>query len=165
VDVELDIDDEALSELSSVPEQESSQILELGERIVREGSSLVSFFSEDADSNVGLLDHVDIVGSVTNSQSNSSCLSFLHKSDDVSFLGRRESVGNGGSSAFVYFVEQVGAFFALHDGGQLAATDHESVVSLLVLSNGRDLSELLFNVDFLILNHEDWEVVSFEETA
>ena len=52
-------------------EEESAEELELPDCIIRVSSCLVAFLSKDTNSNVGLLDHVHVISSITDSQSNS----------------------------------------------------------------------------------------------
>ena len=52
-------------------EEESAKELELPDGIIRVSSCLVAFLAKDTNTNVGLLDHVHIISSITDSQSNS----------------------------------------------------------------------------------------------
>ena len=82
-----------MSLLPSVPEQQSSQVLELYNCIVCESSCLVAFFSLDPDTNVGRLYHIHVVESITNCQ---NCLLVfeltLDKIGHYRFLHRRRSI-------------------------------------------------------------------------
>jgi hypothetical protein len=52
-------------------EEESAEELELPDGIIRVASCLVAFLAKDANTNVGLLDHVHVISSITDGQSNS----------------------------------------------------------------------------------------------
>ena len=53
---------------SAMPEHESSQVLELDYRVVRESGRLIALLALDADSNMSSLDHIDIVKPIANSK-------------------------------------------------------------------------------------------------
>jgi hypothetical protein len=52
-------------------EEESAEELELPDCIIRVSSCLVAFLAKDTNTNVGLLDHVHVISTISDSQSNS----------------------------------------------------------------------------------------------
>ena len=52
-------------------EEESAEDLELTYGIIRVASCLVAFLAKNTNTNVGLLDHVHVICSITDGQSNS----------------------------------------------------------------------------------------------
>jgi hypothetical protein len=52
-------------------EEESAEELELTYGIIRVASCLVAFLAKDTNTNVGLLDHVHVICSIPDGQSNS----------------------------------------------------------------------------------------------
>ena len=97
VDIQLSVDNKVNSELSPVPEEESPQVLESGNGIVSVAGSLISFFSEDSDPNVGGLYHIYIVRTVSNAQSDGLFLVFLDKLNYFGLLRGRKAVGDCGT--------------------------------------------------------------------
>lgn len=87
MNVKLGIVDKVNAKLTTMPEKESSEIFELGNGVIRESSSLVSLFSEDTDTNIGGLDHVHIVGTISNTQRSALLKLVSDHCDDFSFLG------------------------------------------------------------------------------
>ena len=85
---------QAESVRSTVPEESSSQVLEAGHGVVGEGGSLVTFLAHEAKSNVSLLDHVNVVGTISDSSSDSAVGVGLHEVNNISFLSRGRSVDN-----------------------------------------------------------------------
>ena len=61
--------DEVEAEVRSVPEKETSEELELSNGEVCEGTGLAAFFPKDSNSNVRSLNHVHVIGTVSDSQS------------------------------------------------------------------------------------------------
>lgn len=61
-------------------------LLELFDRIVRGQSCLFTFFSFNSDSNVGFLDHTDIIASISDTQN--ALAEFLQESSDHLLLRR-----------------------------------------------------------------------------
>ena len=53
---------------SAMPEHESSQVLELDYRVVRESGRLIALLALDTYSNMGRLDHIDIVKPIADSK-------------------------------------------------------------------------------------------------
>lgn len=78
-----------------MPEKSSSQVLETGHGVIGKGRSLVTFFTHKTESDVSLLNHVDIVGTISDSGSDSGVSVGLHKVNDICLLSRRGSVNNG----------------------------------------------------------------------
>lgn len=89
-----DIVVQAESVRSTVPEESSSQVLEAGHGVIGEGSSLVTFLSHETKSNVSLLNHVNIVSTISDCGGDSVSGVGLHKVNNISFLSRRRSVDN-----------------------------------------------------------------------
>ena len=52
-------------------EKESTEELKLPDGIIRVASCLVAFLAKNTNTNVGLLDHVNVICSITDCQSNS----------------------------------------------------------------------------------------------
>mgnify|MGYP001626726200 CR=1 FL=1 len=52
-----------------MPEKETAQELELEDGEVGKWASLASLFAHDTDANMGSLDHIDIVSTITDRQS------------------------------------------------------------------------------------------------
>jgi hypothetical protein len=76
---------------STMDEHQRLQEFELTDCIVSGSCSLLSFFSEDAHSNMGLEDHIDVVCTVSNGESHLIWESLLDHVDDISFLFWRNS--------------------------------------------------------------------------
>ena len=53
---------------SAMPKHKSSQVLELDYRVVRESGRLIALFTLNTDSNMGRLDHIDIVKPIADSK-------------------------------------------------------------------------------------------------
>jgi len=104
-DVELGVENKIGPELPPVPKHQPPQVLELRDRIVRETGSLVSFFPEDPDPDIGGLDHIDIIGSVPNAESDALAFMLPDKPHDLSLLSRGESKGNGRFGVSDQFIE------------------------------------------------------------
>jgi len=81
---------------TTVPEQSSSEVLKAGNGIVSEGGSLVSLFAHQAEAKISRLDHVHVVGTVADSQSDLAVGELLHEGDDLGFLSGRGAVDNDG---------------------------------------------------------------------
>ena len=74
------------SERPTMPEEQPSQMSEFTDGVVSKGSCLVSFFSIDSHSNMCLLYHIDVVGSISNGQSNCTLNHRFEELDSLSFL-------------------------------------------------------------------------------
>lgn len=72
--------------LATMEEEERLQELELADGKVSTSGGLLSFLSEDTNTDVGLQDHTDIVGSVTDRKCGLFWEPFLDEVDDISFL-------------------------------------------------------------------------------
>ena len=79
------------TKLASVPEDKLSQTSELSNCIIREGSSLVSFFTHNSYSNVRLRDHVDVVCPISYRQSSLAFVPITDELDYLCLLFRRSS--------------------------------------------------------------------------
>lgn len=73
----------------AVPEEQLDHRLELPDRVVRAESGLFPLSSRDPDSDVGLLDHANVVSSVANPEHTLS--GQFHGFCDLSLLGRGAS--------------------------------------------------------------------------
>ena len=67
-------------------EQEGAHILELRDGVVRGSSSLHAFQTLNTNTDVSLTDHVDIVSSIADRQSDSFRILVSHHVDDISLL-------------------------------------------------------------------------------
>lgn len=85
-----------LSKGTPVPEHQPVQVAELVESVVSEVGRLVSFLSFDPKANVCRLDHVYIIGPISNGSCDraSKHRVSLNKSDDLGLLRGRASVDN-----------------------------------------------------------------------
>lgn len=92
---------------STVPEKSSSQIFEAGEGVIGESSSLVTFFTHEAKSDMSLLNHVNIVSTISNGGSDFGASVFFHEINDIGFLTGRGPENNGRLTA----EEEVSDFF------------------------------------------------------
>ena len=81
---------------TAVPEQSSSEVLKAGDGIVSESGSLVSLFAHEAEAKISRLDHVHVVGTVADGQSDLAFGELLHEGDDLGFLSGRGAVNNDG---------------------------------------------------------------------
>lgn len=165
MNIELGVVDETNSKLSSVPEHKSSQVFELGHCIVWETSSLVSFFTEDTNTNISSLNHVDIISTITNRQWDAVFCLILDKSDNFGLLGGRESVSNNGLWSLDDFEEHVREVSVVKDLWKLATWDHETVISLDAFNFFNYSLELVFKFVFVLFKHINWIVFSFEVSA
>ena len=77
-----------------MPEQGSSEVHKARNGIVSEGCSLISLFAHQTEANISRLDHVYVVCTIADSQSDFSVREFLHESDDLGFLSRGGAVNN-----------------------------------------------------------------------
>ena len=77
------------AEATTVPEERAAQVLIAWDSIVSESGSLVSFLAHKTDTKVSRLDHVDVVGTVTDSKSDLVASELAHESDNLSLLARR----------------------------------------------------------------------------
>ncbi len=75
-----------------MPEQKATQDLKLRDSIIREACSLIAFLTENSNTYVCLLYHVDIVGTISDGQGNCFLHVILHDLCDLSLLPRRTSV-------------------------------------------------------------------------
>jgi hypothetical protein len=75
-----------------VPEHQAAQVRELVDCKVGEGRGLVAFLTHDAYAYVGLLNHVDIVGAITDSERDTTGDLFPDCLDKFGFLTWRGSV-------------------------------------------------------------------------
>ena len=78
---------QAEGEGASVPEHHSPQVAESRHRIVSKSSSLVAFLAHEAEANVRLLDHVDVVGAIAYGCCDALVRVVFHEADDFGFLG------------------------------------------------------------------------------
>jgi len=67
-------------------EQQGSEVLELADRVVSRGDSLAALLAGDADADVRLGDHGDIVGAITNREHSLVAVELFHEFDKVAFL-------------------------------------------------------------------------------
>jgi len=75
-----------------VPEHQATQVRVLVDCKVGEGSGLVSFFAHQSYTYMCLLDHVDVVGAVTNRKSDTAGDLFPYCPDQLCFLAWRSPV-------------------------------------------------------------------------
>jgi hypothetical protein len=99
VDEELDEVGKADGEGAAVPEKEASQVSERGDGKVGKSCRLVAFFTEEPHSYVSLLNHIDVVCSVSDGQSYRVLNLILDEAYNISFLFRAASVGNNSLSS------------------------------------------------------------------
>jgi hypothetical protein len=85
---------------AAVPKQSSSEVHIARYGIVSEGCSLVSLFSHQAKTNVSRLNHIYVVGTVPDGQSDFSAGKFLHKSDNLGFLAWRRAINDNRLSSY-----------------------------------------------------------------
>lgn len=81
----------------AVHEQQPLEEAELAHRVVARVDRLKSFFSCDADADIGGLDHRDVVGAVTDSEAHGS-ETVLDKADDEGLLERRGTAADDGAA-------------------------------------------------------------------
>jgi hypothetical protein len=73
---------------ATMPHYKTSEALKLGDGVVGEESSLVSLIAFNSDSNLGNLNHVNVVGAVTDCATESLCVVFLDKLNHLGLLVR-----------------------------------------------------------------------------
>lgn len=81
-------------EQPAVHEQKPPKHLELTEREVRRVDSLHALVAVQADADVSLADHGNIVGTVTNGEGDRFGVVLFDETDNISFLGRRNATNN-----------------------------------------------------------------------
>ena len=54
---------------ATMPKHESPQVFELDDSVVRECSCLIALFALDADSDMGCLNHVNVIEPITDAKS------------------------------------------------------------------------------------------------
>jgi hypothetical protein len=83
-----------LAEAAAMPENESSEALEIGDAVVTEESCLIAFVSLDSYSDMCRLDHVDVVTAIAN-RTTEHIRVFLHRLfDDQGLFEWRTPVHN-----------------------------------------------------------------------
>lgn len=72
---------------------ERLQELELADGIVCRPGSLLTLFTKDANTDMGLRNHIDIIGAITDGQGDLLGEASLNHVDNISLLLRRNSAG------------------------------------------------------------------------
>ena len=164
MNIELGVNDEAISKLSSMPEKKSSQMLKLGNSIVWEAGCLISFFSKDSNSNVCALNHIHIICSIPYAQRDSILFMLLYEFNYFCLLCWRKSVGNSWLCLAEHFMERSWNLFVSKDSRDLAARYHEAIVlnnSCLIY----DFIQFILQVFFMFIELVNREVFSVKQTT
>ena len=92
-----------------MPEDQSSEVLELSDRVIAEASSCVTFVTLDTEPDMGADDHVDVVGSISDTcgkwRAKDWC--FFNELHNLSFLCRRWSENNNALNLIQYLRKQL----------------------------------------------------------
>ena len=132
---------------SSVPEQQSLQILELVDGEVSSKGGLHAFLSYYSDSHVSSLDHAHVVSSITDSQHSFTQLpAILDTFSECFLLTGRASTANDGGHFEGGFEEILGDFLILEHEGQTLPINDENLAEILL-----DDRSLL--IPLILINH------------
>lgn len=111
--------------LTTVEEKQRLQELELANGVVCASCSLLALLAQDADADVGLQDHSNVVGAVTDGQSSFCGMPFLHHVDDVGLLLRGNAAGEDDVDLFAHVKEYFLGLFKLIDNANRLPRNHE----------------------------------------
>lgn len=126
-------EDELGSKSATVPEYKSTQVREVGNGKVTEGCCLSAFLAHDADANGSSLDHVYVVGSVTDGKSERARV-ILHDIPDGScFVVRRRSIDNNRAGERESLHDLLSQLSVFKGDGQTLTGNHEARFGLLLL--------------------------------
>ena len=123
---------------SSMDEDQPPQLLKLGDGKVRGLNCSHAFVAKQTDSNVGFIDHGDVVVPVTDSHSNQTLVVLLDHADHVSLLFGRDATADNGLARLAdpdevlaepVVVADVGKGFVLHNDGSAFLELHKLFVS------------------------------------
>jgi hypothetical protein len=91
---------------TSLTTQTQNEEAHLSDSVIRRVDGLKTFLSRDADSDIGRLDHRDVVGSVSDGEGHDAKV-VLDEVDNLSFLERRDSAADDGVAAGGELEEEV----------------------------------------------------------
>ena len=77
-----------------MPEEAAPEVLVLRNGVICESGSLVAFLTHEAEAKISRLNHVDVISTIPDGQSDFSIGKLLHKTDHLSFLAWGRSVNN-----------------------------------------------------------------------
>ena len=143
-------------------QQKPPQMLKHRKSIVTKANSLISLLSKDAYANVGLLDHVDIICSITDSENLSSLYVLLQESNHHCFLVR------GGSEKDERRVrlrndsdKELLCFLIFDDSLQLSSSEHETEMAGCVLIY---FCKLFKQISLIFFDFEDREILPLKHS-
>ena len=125
------------AEGATVPEEEATEVAELSDCEVGEGAGLTALFADDSDAHVGRLDHVDVVGAVSNRQGRLPWAVNAHKPYQRGLLLGRGAVDHEalcleeGIDESLPLDKVRDLFDSIDEDGDYGATDHQVIPAAL----------------------------------
>jgi len=140
-----------------VPEKCPAQVFIAGDRVVSEGCRLVALLAHEAEAEVGGLNHVNVIGTIADSQCNLALREPLHEVDDLGLLEGRGAIDDHGLSAIQKFAELGMHEVSIESHGDDHARDEDLVGFDILYFNNKLLNLLkkLCCIRVVVLKHQN----------